>query len=92
MILRPTEDCMLIKSKRGWEIPEHLATPEDIFLSRRRLLGAGAGLIGASLLPGVAQAAETDPSASLYPAKRNERYTLDRPMTPRRTQLGQQLL
>ncbi|TDT93589.1 MULTISPECIES: protein-methionine-sulfoxide reductase catalytic subunit MsrP [Azorhizobium] len=73
---------MLIKSKRGWEIPEHLATPEDIFLSRRRLLGAGAGLIGASLLPGVAQAAETDPSASLYPAKRNERYTLDRPMTP----------
>ena len=25
---------------------------------------------------------EADPSAGLYPAKRNETYTLDRPLTP----------
>ena len=26
---------MLIRSKRGWELPESLATPEDVFLRRR---------------------------------------------------------
>ncbi|MBA4788185.1 MAG: protein-methionine-sulfoxide reductase catalytic subunit MsrP [Pseudomonadota bacterium] len=71
---------MLIRKMRGWEIPEHRATPEHIFLSRRALLGAGAGLIGAGVLP--AQAQSADPSAALYPAKRNPTYTLDRPLTP----------
>ncbi|GGF53658.1 mononuclear molybdenum enzyme YedY [Azorhizobium oxalatiphilum] len=77
---------MLIKSKRGWEIPERDATPEAAYLSRRSLLGAGAGLIGAGLLPAGALAQRAadvpDPSAGLYPAKRNPRYTLDRPLTP----------
>ena len=72
---------MHIRTRRGWERPESLATPEHIFLSRRAFIGAGAGLIGASALP-VAAFAEADPSAGLYPAKRNERYTLDRPLTP----------
>lgn len=72
---------MHIRTRRGWEMPESLATPEHIFLSRRAFIGAGAGLIGASALP-VAAFAEADPSAGLYPAKRNERYTLDRPLTP----------
>lgn len=75
---------MLIKRRRGWEIPESQVTPEHIFFSRRTLLGAGLGSIALSGL-GVstgAAAAETDPSAGLYPAKRNDRYTLDRPMTP----------
>lgn len=71
---------MLIRKMRGWEIPEHHATPEHIFLTRRALLGAGAGLIGAGALP--AQAQTADPSAALYPAKRNPAYTLDRPLTP----------
>ncbi len=77
---------MLIKSRRGWEIPERDVTPEAVFLSRRALLGAGAGLIGASALPGSAFAQATagaaDPSAGLYPVARNPRYTLDRPLTP----------
>ncbi|MEW6257006.1 MAG: protein-methionine-sulfoxide reductase catalytic subunit MsrP [Pseudomonadota bacterium] len=74
---------MLIRNKRGWEIPEHQATPEQVFLSRRAILGAGlgAGLIGAGLRPAGA-AESTDPSAALYPAKRNPTYTLDRPLTP----------
>ena len=29
---------MAIRQKQGWEIPESLATPEDIFLNRRSLL------------------------------------------------------
>ena len=66
---------MLIKRKRGWEIPEHLATPEHVFLNRRAIL-AGMAAVGATALSGgPAQAAP-------YPAKRNEVYTLDRPLTP----------
>jgi sulfoxide reductase catalytic subunit YedY len=29
---------MLIKIKRGWELPESAATPENVFLDRRRLI------------------------------------------------------
>ena len=48
-------------------------------MNRRGLLGMGAALLGSSTLP--AFAAGEDPSAALYPAKRNEAYTLDRPLT-----------
>jgi sulfoxide reductase catalytic subunit YedY len=78
---------MLIKNKRGWEMRESAATPEAIFSDRRRLLKAAAttGLIAAAgpLLSGMADAAADapDPTADLYPAKRNERYVLDRPLT-----------
>ena len=67
---------MWIKRRRGWEIPEHLATPEAVFLNRRALVGGAAGLAATSLLGGRAFAA-TD-AASPYPAPRNDRYTLDR--------------
>lgn len=78
---------MLIRRKRGWEIPESQATPESVFLNRREILAAaGMGTLafsaGSTALPGVTRAAETDPSTGLYPAKRNPRYTLDRPLTP----------
>ena len=35
---------MLIQSARSWEIRESRATPEHVFLDRRRLLGAGAAI------------------------------------------------
>ncbi len=74
---------MLIKRKRGWEIPEHLATPEAVFINRRALIGGAAGLAAGSLLgPRQALAAAGDPS--LYPAPQNPAYTLDRPLTPER--------
>ena len=81
---------MLIKRKRGWEIPEREATPESVFNDRRRLIKAmGLGAIGAAVSTGplaslafAAGEAAVDPSAGLYPLKRNERYTLDRPITP----------
>ena len=86
---------MLIRIRRGWEIPESQATPETIFLDRRRLLKSaaagslllgGAGLLAACDDTPAAQAqteggADGDPSARLYPVARNERYTLDRPIT-----------
>jgi len=72
---------MLIKSPKGWEIPERLATPEEIALNRRSLI-KGAGAIAASAaLPARARAA-ADPTAGLYPAKRNEAYEIDRALTP----------
>ena len=72
---------MLIKIRRGWDIPESEATPESAFLNRRALMAGGAGLIGASLV-GHAEAAPADPTADLYPAKRNETFKLDREVTP----------
>ncbi len=78
---------MLIKIKRGWELPESAATPEAIFHDRRRIIKAAAAgpilLAGAGAFGGLARAAapEADPSAGLYPVERNMRYKLDRPLT-----------
>ncbi len=71
---------MLIRSKRGWEMPEAAATPEELFRRRRdlvKMLAAGPLLAAAGTgFAGAAWAA-----ADLYPAKRNPRYRLDRPIT-----------
>ena len=78
---------MHVIHRRGWELPEHQATPERLFFDRRQLLAA-AGTAALALSPALAQAQRLsdlanlpDPSASLYPAKRNEKFTLDRPIT-----------
>ena len=73
---------MLIKRKRGWEIAERDATPEDVY-SRRRVLAAGAGLAASAFVP-AAGAQTPDPSASLYPAMRNMRYRVERELTEER--------
>ncbi|MGH7063469.1 MAG: protein-methionine-sulfoxide reductase catalytic subunit MsrP [Stellaceae bacterium] len=76
---------MLIRRNRGWELGEKDATPEAVYLGRRALLKAIG--MGSMLAPGLfgavaaEAAAETDPSAGLYPAKRNPHYTVDRPVT-----------
>ncbi len=79
---------MLIRRLKGWEIPEAQATDEAVFLARqglrRRAFLAGAGAVmGGFAAPGFAlgQGAEVDPTADLYPAKRNPAFTLDRPLT-----------
>ena len=79
---------MLIRKRRGWELPESAATSEAIFRDRRRLLqGLAVGPIFASgFAAGLgrfapALAADADPSAGLYPVKRNGKYVLDRPLT-----------
>jgi sulfoxide reductase catalytic subunit YedY len=72
---------MLIKRRRGWELGENQATPEGAYLQRRSLVKA-MGLGAASLaLPGIASAQDKDPSAALYPAKRNDKYGVPTPMT-----------
>ncbi|HEY5306729.1 MAG TPA: protein-methionine-sulfoxide reductase catalytic subunit MsrP [Pseudolabrys sp.] len=76
---------MNVIRRRGWEIPERLATPEHLFFNRRAFM-AGAGAL--AMMPYSASAQRVsdlanlpDPTADLYPAKRNEKYTLDRPIT-----------
>lgn len=73
---------MNIIHRRGWEIPESQAAPEDLFMSRRALLSGAATLAAAAALPSRARAEGADPTADLYPAKRNEKYKLDRELTP----------
>ena len=75
---------MNIIRRRGWEMPERLATPEHMFLNRRAFLGTAVGAAAIGLAPeALAQRAGDipDPSIDLYPGKRNEKYVLDRPVT-----------
>jgi sulfoxide reductase catalytic subunit YedY len=75
---------MHVIRRRGWEIPEREATPEHLFLNRRSFLVA-TGAAAMSLAPQIAAAQRVsdlpDPTAELYPAKRNEKYVLDRAVT-----------
>src|ERR1043166_6388181 len=73
---------MHVIRRRGWELPEHQATPEHLALSRRALLsGAAAALLASGPASAQRIADLPDPTADLYPAKRNEKFTLDRPIT-----------
>ncbi|MBV9238824.1 MAG: protein-methionine-sulfoxide reductase catalytic subunit MsrP, partial [Xanthobacteraceae bacterium] len=73
---------MNIIRRRGWELPERAATPEHLFFNRRAFLAAtGATLVAPGLASAEGAADTSDPSAHLYPAKRNEKYALDRPIT-----------
>ncbi|PWB65217.1 MAG: protein-methionine-sulfoxide reductase catalytic subunit MsrP [Bradyrhizobiaceae bacterium] len=76
---------MHITRRRGWELPEALATPEAVFLSRRALLAGAAGIAALAAVPGRGLAQRVadlpDPTRDLYPVRRNEAFTLDRPVT-----------
>lgn len=78
---------MRIRKTRGWEMKESLATPESVFRDRRRFLAGAAGAIFAPALLACEKKAAAegdatpDPSAGLYPVKRNPKYTLDRDLT-----------
>ena len=73
---------------KGWQLPESEVTPEDIYLNRRRFMQA-IGVAGASAVIGAGCATAEDefevevpPSLpGLYPAKRNENYTVERELT-----------
>ena len=77
---------MNVICRRGWEISDRLATPESLAFNRRSFLAGGASAL--ALAPYAANAQRIsdigkipDPSADLYPAKRNEKYALDRAIT-----------
>jgi sulfoxide reductase catalytic subunit YedY len=73
---------MLIRRRRGWELPEAHATEERFLLGRRGAMLAGAGLLAAA--PACAQQrppfpAEPDPA---FTAMRNPRFRPERDITP----------
>jgi len=72
---------MLIKQRRGWELPESAATPEGVFLARRQFLkgAASSAAMLAGSMAGISRAFanEDDPTADLYPVDRNPTYVLD---------------
>jgi methionine sulfoxide reductase catalytic subunit len=81
---------MLLKSPKGWELPDSAATPEKFFHDRRRLaklIAAGPVLAAMPALLASCEEAPPrtaqlpDPSASLYPVERNPRYVIDRELT-----------
>jgi sulfoxide reductase catalytic subunit YedY len=77
---------MNVIRRRGWEIPGSRLTPEHLAFSRRSLLVGAANVMALAPCGAYAQrvsdlARLPDPTADLYPAKRNEKYTLDRPVT-----------
>ena len=76
---------MLIKILRGWEMPEREATPEEFYLSRRQFIKkvGWRGMSTALALAGWggAKAVSRREDKKIYPAKRNEKFALDRPLT-----------
>jgi sulfoxide reductase catalytic subunit YedY len=71
--------------RRGWEIPDRELTPERFFFDRRAFMTGAAAV---TLAPAVANAQRVsdlskldDPTSDLYPAKHNDKYVLDRPIT-----------
>lgn len=85
---------MWIRPSTTWQLPEAAATPESVFMDRRRLL-RGLGLASAGLLLARKGAADTAPPAPAaagsapaagepaagYPAPRNPAFELDRALT-----------
>ena len=77
---------MLIKRGRDWEINQREVTDEALFLNRRSFIKSiTAGAILAPSMVGFGSSAnakkkkmEIDPTASLYPVRRNDRYTVKR--------------
>ena len=77
---------MNVIHRRGWEIPDSELTPERYFFNRRSFMAGAAATM--ALAPGAASAQRVtdvakleDPTSDLYPAKHNEKYVLDRPIT-----------
>lgn len=88
---------MYIKKKKPWQMPERETTPEDVYLNRRQfiksagLYGIGAGLflngfenildLFGDKKDGEIIKIPRTPTSYLYPAGRNGKYPLDRPLT-----------
>lgn len=87
---------MYIKKKKLWQLPESLVTPEDVYMNRRSFLkkasmyGLTAGILASNnglfdLFSGKKDKEGVEltktPTSNLYPAKRNQKFTLDRPIT-----------
>lgn len=75
-----------IHNRPSWTIPESRATPEAVYLNRRGILKTfGLGMMAASALAlsgRAGRAQDGDPTADLYPARRNDAYQITGAVTP----------
>jgi sulfoxide reductase catalytic subunit YedY len=71
---------MLVRMRRSWNLPERLATPQQLLLDRRALL-TGAAALAVSGCEAEAQRVTDDPTMALYPVKRNEAYKVSDKLT-----------
>lgn len=73
---------MLTRTREGWRIGEARLTPHAVWVQRRELMAAGASALLFAGLPRRSAAKEKGGiAADRYPAPRNQRYTVDRPLT-----------
>ena len=84
---------MPVRMRQPWHLPEWELTPEKLFFHQRRHLLKSAALIGLGITVGqlpacgpnqdaVRVGAQENPSGlDLYPARRNQQFALDRPVT-----------
>lgn len=83
---------MPIRPNRDWELKESQIAPESVYQDSRSMvktMGVGGLMAGAVPLLAACEdntpiVYEKDPSAPLDPVKRNTRYQLDRPETPKK--------
>jgi methionine sulfoxide reductase catalytic subunit len=85
-----TSMAVIVQPK--WQTPERSITPESIFCARRNFIKTF-GLCGLGLVAGIPfgcgpnenaaeiGAQENPPVSDLYPARRNPKFILDRPIT-----------
>lgn len=78
---------MLIRSRKRWEIPEREATPEAVFMNRRQIMAGGASLAAVAAVAACDQSgppaiAQDDDGRMVLTAERNEKYTIERAITP----------
>ncbi len=73
---------MLIKIKKSWQIAERDATPENIYMNRRSLLKNIAATALATPFIGMAHGALAQQERLQLAALRNEKYKINREMTP----------
>ena len=77
---------MNVIRRRAWDLPDRLATPEHLVFNRRKfLIGSASAMVLAPCPAGAQRVSDVatlnDPTADLYPAKRNDTFKLDRPIT-----------
>ncbi len=72
---------MLIKRRKGWELPDSAATPEHLVLDRRSVLRGVAGSAMGSMMGGLIVSPALAQRVGGFPYPRNAAFTLDRPIT-----------
>lgn len=80
---------MHIKIPKTWEVESAEVTPESVYLDRRQFLQGMAVIGAAAVLPACSsEIVNPDPATNpsetekrIYPARRNETFSLDRPIT-----------